>query len=198
MDIEHISSKYKGRIAYCVYFLSKGNDVVYVGSSRQILTRISAHISGDMDFDGVSVKEYKTARAMYNAESEAIVRLNPKHNICLPVNNSYKKATDCISDAQSVISELVGELPICFSRRRSSYIKDSVYREFIDSIEMFAEEKEQEKQRPPQVFILSSGELTPFVLSIYPNTQDAEQGWRVIVKDNGEIKLLEPGASDDA
>lgn len=64
--------------------------------------------------------------------------------------------------------------------------------------EMFAEEKEQEKQRPPQVFILSSGELTPFVLSIYPNTQDAEQGWRVIVKDNGEIKLLEPGASDDA
>lgn len=61
----------------------------------------------------------------------------------------------------------------------------------------FADEGEQKKQLPPQVFILSSGELTPFVLSIHLNQQDAEQGWRVVVKENGEITLFAPGDAID-
>ncbi|MBT2918570.1 type II secretion system minor pseudopilin GspH [Vibrio anguillarum] len=61
----------------------------------------------------------------------------------------------------------------------------------------FADEGEQKKQLPPQVFILSSGELTPFVLSIHLNQQDAEQGWRVVVKENGEITLFAPGDASD-
>jgi len=61
----------------------------------------------------------------------------------------------------------------------------------------FADENEQKKQLPPQVFILSSGELTPFVLSIHLNQQDAEQGWRVVVKENGEITLFAPGDAID-
>jgi general secretion pathway protein H len=61
----------------------------------------------------------------------------------------------------------------------------------------FADESEQKKQLPPQVFILSTGELTPFVLSIYLNKQDVEQGWRVVVKENGEITVLAPGEEGD-
>ncbi len=59
--------------------------------------------------------------------------------------------------------------------------------------EMFAEE---EKEQPPQIFILSSGEVTPFVLSIYPKQQNIES-WRIIAQENGQIRLLAPGEQDE-
>ncbi|MFA0520061.1 type II secretion system protein GspH, partial [Vibrio sp. 10N.222.55.E8] len=52
--------------------------------------------------------------------------------------------------------------------------------------------------KPPQIYILSSAEMTPFVLSFYPNTGDTVQdGWRIQVLDNGVIRLLEPGEEDE-
>ncbi|PWY28432.1 type II secretion system protein GspH [Vibrio vulnificus] len=63
--------------------------------------------------------------------------------------------------------------------------------------EMFADEEKEKKQRPPQIFFLSSGELTPFSLSFYPDDQDAtENGWRVRAKDTGQIILLAPGEEE--
>ncbi|MFN1584028.1 GspH/FimT family pseudopilin [Vibrio rotiferianus] len=60
--------------------------------------------------------------------------------------------------------------------------------------DMFADEEEKKKEKPPQVFIFSSAELTPFTLSFYPQDGDAENdGWRVIGKETGEIKLYAPG-----
>ncbi|NOJ17483.1 prepilin-type N-terminal cleavage/methylation domain-containing protein [Vibrio jasicida] len=62
--------------------------------------------------------------------------------------------------------------------------------------DMFAEEddKEKKKVKPPQVFIFSSAEVTPFSLSFFPEDGDAfNDGWRVIGKETGEILLLEPG-----
>ncbi|MFV0447422.1 MAG: type II secretion system minor pseudopilin GspH [Vibrio sp.] len=59
--------------------------------------------------------------------------------------------------------------------------------------EMFAEEK---SQQPPQVFILSSGEVTPFVLNIYPKQQGLER-WQIVVQENGQIRLLAPGEQDE-
>jgi general secretion pathway protein H len=61
---------------------------------------------------------------------------------------------------------------------------------------MFAEEddKEKKKVKPPQVFIFSSAEVTPFSLSFFPEDGDAfNDGWRIIGKETGEILLLEPG-----
>ncbi len=58
---------------------------------------------------------------------------------------------------------------------------------------------EEKKVKPPQLFVLSSGEITPFVIKFFAsqNTQRAEseplQTWRVAVRDNGEIHLLAPG-----
>ncbi|UTT85866.1 type II secretion system minor pseudopilin GspH [Vibrio pelagius] len=64
--------------------------------------------------------------------------------------------------------------------------------------DMFADLEEEKKPRPPQIYILSSAELTPFTLSFYPNTGDSLQdGWRIRVKDNGVIRLLEPGEEDE-
>ena len=68
--------------------------------------------------------------------------------------------------------------------------------------DMFAEleDKKKKKVKPPQVFILSSAEITPFTLSFFPEEGDAfSDGWRIIGKETGEIRLLAPGeeAEDD-
>ncbi|KAB0461041.1 MULTISPECIES: prepilin-type N-terminal cleavage/methylation domain-containing protein [Vibrio] len=64
--------------------------------------------------------------------------------------------------------------------------------------DMFADLEEEKKPKPPQIYILSSAEMTPFVLSFYPNTGDTIQdGWRIRVLDNGVIRLLEPGEEDE-
>lgn len=64
--------------------------------------------------------------------------------------------------------------------------------------DMFAEEEgKKKKESPPQIFVLSSGELTPFSLSFYPQDRDAtEDGWRVRAKDTGQIVLLAPGEEE--
>ncbi len=60
--------------------------------------------------------------------------------------------------------------------------------------EMFAEEEDEKKIEPPQVFIFSSAEVTPFTLSFFPQNGDAfNDGWRVIGKESGQILLLAPG-----
>ena len=64
--------------------------------------------------------------------------------------------------------------------------------------DMFADLEEEKKPKPPQVYILSSAEVTPFTLSFYPNTGDTIQdGWRIKASDNGVIRLLEPGEEDE-
>ncbi|HCH0925711.1 TPA: GspH/FimT family pseudopilin [Vibrio parahaemolyticus] len=60
--------------------------------------------------------------------------------------------------------------------------------------EMFADETEEKKVKPPQVFIFSSAEVTPFALSFFPQKGDAfNDGWRVIGKESGQILLVAPG-----
>ncbi|WP_165310026.1 type II secretion system minor pseudopilin GspH [Vibrio ziniensis] len=63
--------------------------------------------------------------------------------------------------------------------------------------DMFADQEEKKQQKPPQIFILSSGEVTPVMLSIHPLKDQLEQSWRVVVKDNGQIQLLAPGEQDE-
>lgn len=64
--------------------------------------------------------------------------------------------------------------------------------------EMFAEYEQEKRLPPPQVFIMSSGEVTPFSIAIYPQNRDAEKdAWRIVAKENGQILLLAPGESDE-
>jgi len=65
--------------------------------------------------------------------------------------------------------------------------------------ELFAEEK---KELPPQIFILSSGEVTTFSIDITPKTQasnssDIKDRWQILVEDNGQIRLLAPGEQNE-
>ncbi|MBE5178268.1 type II secretion system protein GspH, partial [Vibrio parahaemolyticus] len=60
--------------------------------------------------------------------------------------------------------------------------------------DMFADETEEKKVKPPQVFIFSSAEVTPFTLSFFPQKAYAfNDGWRVIGKESGQILLVAPG-----
>lgn len=64
---------------------------------------------------------------------------------------------------------------------------------------MFAEFEEQKQLPLPQVYFMSSGEITPFSIAIYPNDADIEQSaWQVVAKENGQIILLAPGEQDEA
>ncbi len=64
--------------------------------------------------------------------------------------------------------------------------------------EMFAEFEEQEKLPTPQVFIMSSGEVTPFSILLWPDKSPQDsQSWQVLAKENGLITLLKPGESRD-
>ena len=138
MNIDKAIKQYNGKSSYHVYYLVKGSVVIYVGSSRHISNRLVTHKSSDMDFDSVRVDECASCVAMYNLESSSIVRLNPKHNKALPSNDDYKKTTECIALASKVISDLVKELPTCFSRSMSTHIETKVYDEFISSVDEFA------------------------------------------------------------
>ena len=64
--------------------------------------------------------------------------------------------------------------------------------------DMFEDLFEKKKLPPPQIFIVSSGEVTPFTVSIYPRQGDVERdAWKVVAKENGQIVLLVPGESLD-
>ncbi|WP_428802823.1 type II secretion system minor pseudopilin GspH [Vibrio kyushuensis] len=64
--------------------------------------------------------------------------------------------------------------------------------------EMFADIDADEKPLPPQIFIFSSGEITPVSIAIYPQERDAKlDSWQVVVKENGQILLLAPGEQDE-
>lgn len=55
--------------------------------------------------------------------------------------------------------------------------------------EMFSEYETEKQIKPPQLFVLSSGELTPFQLSFSP-MDNPRLGWLVDVKESGEIALV--------
>lgn len=57
--------------------------------------------------------------------------------------------------------------------------------------EMFAELDEKTQSLPPQVFVLSSGEVTPFSVTISAESQP-ESLWTIEAKENGEITLVTP------
>ena len=65
--------------------------------------------------------------------------------------------------------------------------------------EMFADVEEQKVLPAPQVFLMSSGEVTPFSIAIYPKGENPEKAaWSLVAKENGEVKLLAPGEHDEA
>ncbi|EGU35889.1 type II secretory pathway, pseudopilin EpsH [Vibrio ichthyoenteri ATCC 700023] len=65
--------------------------------------------------------------------------------------------------------------------------------------QMFADVEEKKELPVPQVFVMSSGEVTPFSIAIYPSGSELEQtAWQVVAKENGQIILLQPGEQEES
>lgn len=60
----------------------------------------------------------------------------------------------------------------------------------------FADFDKEKKIKPPQLFVLSSGEMTPFRLSIF-SEEDKYNGWVVDVKESGSIDLVHAKETQD-
>jgi hypothetical protein len=73
-----------------VYFLINKIDIVYIGQSFFVKSRVQSHIgSPKFAFDGYFIKEFKP-KELNDSEAFFIWNLQPKHNKTLPKNNQYK------------------------------------------------------------------------------------------------------------
>lgn len=66
--------------------------------------------------------------------------------------------------------------------------------------EMFADVEEKEKPKPPQVMVLSSGEMTPFIVRFLPANERGnvdDKMWLIKVDESGVIILIKPGEEID-
>jgi len=66
--------------------------------------------------------------------------------------------------------------------------------------EMFADVEEKKKPKPPQVMVLSSGEMTPFIVRFLPANERGnvdDKMWLIKVDESGVIILIKPGEEID-
>ena len=90
MDFEKIKSLRGSSVpiddGYKIYFLFSGDEIVYIGQTRSLLTRISAHHNGTKetvkkDFDSIAVVP-STKETVNDDERIYIGYYAPKHNVC--------------------------------------------------------------------------------------------------------------------
>ncbi|MYM60824.1 type II secretion system minor pseudopilin GspH [Vibrio sp. OCN044] len=144
---------------------------------RLLLINEEAMLSG-RDY-GLRVDEKKSAYYLMTLETEGWKKLN--------------------IDQIPYETKLEDSVVIALSLSGSTWDDDRLFKPgglFDDDLHVDLFEKK--KLPPPQIFIVSSGEVTPFTVSIYPQRGDEEQdAWKVIAKENGQIVLLAPGESLD-
>lgn len=76
-----------------IYFLIEGDEIVYVGQSRDILARIGVHHrEGEKVFSTFFYIRCEVA-AMADLEADYIVSLAPRYNTTIPVNTKWTIAS---------------------------------------------------------------------------------------------------------
>lgn len=58
------------------------------------------------------------------------------------------------------------------------------------------EDEEEKKAKPPQIYVLSSGEITPVRIAFNESGQSGPEQWRVLIAESGLIYLLAPDEED--
>jgi hypothetical protein len=83
---------------HCIYFLISKGEIVYVGKSGYGgFDRIGQHLKySDKVFDSYFIESCKEEEIL-NAETEYIVKFNPKYNKSIPTNKKYATASAIIS-----------------------------------------------------------------------------------------------------
>ncbi len=73
----------------CIYFLMDGSEIVYVGQSINIYSRLGGHFTTDKKFDRFSW--VCTSRPLNEAEADYIIKFNPKYNVGFPPCEKYTR-----------------------------------------------------------------------------------------------------------
>lgn len=83
---------------YLIYFLWLGEEIVYVGSSKNGLARVLNHFDeNEKVFEFYSFVEVG-ARDLSNWEAEYIVKFRPRYNFTIPKNEWYKSIYQIIKE----------------------------------------------------------------------------------------------------
>ena len=96
---------------YCVYKLYAGEDIVYVGSSYAISTRIHTH-QKDKDFDKVVVCIKNTKEEMLNLENAMIDKLKPVYNKSSNLKRSRSYGGDIGQETFICLDTHLTEIPV--------------------------------------------------------------------------------------
>lgn len=88
---------------YKIYFLFRGDEIVYIGQTRSLLNRISAHQNGTVDtakkeFDSIAVVS-STKESVNDDERVYIGHYAPKHNVHHK-QRQYVTTIDCLGCAE--------------------------------------------------------------------------------------------------
>jgi len=89
-----------------IYFLIQNNEIVYIGSSKNPMSRISAH--KDKIFNKYFIKPCDI-NELENIEAEYIFKYNPKYNKGMPPNKNIKYVGQLkSSENQKIESVIIG------------------------------------------------------------------------------------------
>ena len=69
---------------YCIYALIKNKNIVYIGQTSSILSRLSSHLSSSKDFDSWAIIEsfdYIDSDSFNKIEQKYISKFKPKLNV---------------------------------------------------------------------------------------------------------------------
>tara|TARA_R110000796_G_scaffold82181_1_gene180505 strand:+ start:114 stop:488 length:375 start_codon:yes stop_codon:yes gene_type:complete len=82
---EILSDKRTFKESFIIYALIRNNEIVYIGQSKKILSRIGQHLQGEKEFDSWSIVEnlgeYGTAGELNRLEKKYIRKFMPVYNI---------------------------------------------------------------------------------------------------------------------
>lgn len=76
-----------------IYFLIKGNEVVYVGRTKRFYDRILSHTQGDKEFDSYYIIQIYDESLYVDLERYFIFKYKPRYNKKFPTEvwfNNYK------------------------------------------------------------------------------------------------------------
>ena len=92
---EILDDKRTFKKSFIIYALIRNNEIVYIGQSKQILSRISAHLASEKEFDSWSIVEnlgeYCTAGELNRLEKKYIRKFIPVYNVNYNRLNKYKR-----------------------------------------------------------------------------------------------------------
>lgn len=160
MRLSDFFTKNKDVILCGVYFLLDEDEIIYIGSSKHIVSRVYSHTSSEKHFNQVRFISCDN-ESKEQLEAQLIIEHNPKYNLGLPGVEDYVTLNHCLSQSKAELNSLIKELPVEFMRNSRNYIKTVNYKRLIAAMVSACDDE----------LILMNNEM---IMSKYKNTHKKE------------------------